>query len=162
MKTKFIVLIVVGIIISSGVAYIYDQMYDCLNPPSWMKIPYFGLEKCFQLFFNGNLPDWTQARDDHAKQEALRIKLIEQYKDRPEITAFYAKYDDANVSVRDDHVSYFAGNEEGFFVRMNLHFDNNYEFDYLVFHCFVKGEFQHDVAQEDIIHYLENKDCLGK
>ena len=45
---------------------------------------------------------------------------------------------------------------------MNFYFNNNYELDYIDFHCFVEGEFQHDVAQEDIIHYLENKECLGK
>ena len=162
MKTKFLVLIAAVIIISSSFVYLHDQMYDCLNPPLWMKIPYFGLEKCFQLLFNGNLPDWTQAREDYAKKQALRIKLIESFNNTPEVSAFYAKHDDAKVSVKDDHVLYFAGNEDNTFVRMKFYFDKNYGLDYIDFHCFVKGEFQHDVAQEDILHYLENKECLVK
>jgi len=56
MKTRlFIVTIVIAVIILGSATYVYSQMYDCLNPPPWMKIPYFGFEKCFQLFMNGNL-----------------------------------------------------------------------------------------------------------
>ena len=159
MKTKFIVTIIIGVIILGSTTYVYSQMYDCLNPPPWMKIPYFGFEKCFQFFINGNLPDWTQAIEDHEKKQALRIRLIEQFQDKPEVVAFYSKYEDANVSVRDDHVSYFAGNEDDFRVRMNLYFDENYELDYIDFNCYVDREPQTEVAEHFILKYLEEYDC---
>ena len=83
----------------------------------------------------------------------------ELFKDKPEVIAFYAKYDDANVSVREDHVSYYAGNEEDFRVRMNLYFDENFDLDYIQFHCYVGRELQTDVAETNILRYLENYDC---
>jgi len=159
MKTSFIIAIIIGVVILGSALYVYSQMYDCLNPPIWMKIPYFGFEKCFQLFINGNLPDWTQAKEDHEKEQALRTKLIEQFQDKPEVVAFYSKYEHAKVSVRDDHVSYFAGNEDDYLVRMNLYFDENYELDYIDFHCYVEQEHQDDVAQTFILKYLEKYTC---
>ena len=159
MKTRLLVAIIIGVVILGTTTYLYDQTYDCLNPPMWMKAPHFSLEKCLQMYVDGTLPDWTQAREDHATKQALKIKLIEQYKDRPEVSAFNAKYDDANVSIRDDHVSYFAGNEDGVFVRMNLYFDENYELDYIDFHCYVEREHQTEVAQSFILKYLEKYDC---
>jgi hypothetical protein len=124
-----------------------------------MKIPYFGFEKCFQLFMNGNLPDWTQAKEDYEKKQSLRNKLLEQFQDKPEVVAFYSKYEDANVSIRDDHVSYFAGNEDNTFVRMNFYFNENYELDYIDLHCYFQREHQTEVAQSFILNYLENYDC---
>ena len=159
MKTILVSAIIAGVIILGSSTYVYSQMYDCLNPPGWMKVPYFGLEKCFQLYLNGNLPDWTQAREDHEKEQTLRIKLVEQFQDKPEVVAFYSKYPDANVSVRDDHVSYFAGNEEDFLVRMNLYFDENYDLDYIDFNCYFDRVPQTEVAEHFILKYLEKYDC---
>ena len=160
MKTiLLIILAIVGAIIVGSVTYVYSQMYDCLNPPLWMKIPRFGLEYCFELFLSGNLPEWTQAKEDYEKKQALRIKLTEQFKDKPEVVAFYSKYEDANVSVRDDHVSYFAGSEDGFFVRMNFYFDQNYELDYIDFHCYYQNEHQFEFPQEDIATKIARYDC---
>ena len=81
------------------------------------------------------------------------------YKDKQEVVAFYAKYDDANVSVRDDHISYFAGNGDDFRVRMNLYFDENYELDHIEFHCYVDGVPQTEVSETFILKYLEKYDC---
>jgi hypothetical protein len=160
---KSSVLIIIGIIIAvailGSVTYVYAQMYDCLNPPPWMKIPYFGFEKCFQFLINGNLPDWTQAKENYEKKQTLRIKLIEQFQDKPEVVAFYSKYEDANVSVRDDHVSYFAGSEDDFRVRMNLYFDENYELENIEFHCYVEREHQTEVPQTFILKYLKDYTC---
>ena len=159
MKTRFVIVIIIGVIIFGTTTYLYDQMYDCLNPPMWMKIPFFGLDRCLQMYANGTLPDWTQAREDYAKKHALSTKLIEQFKDKPEVVAFYSKYEDTNVSVRDDHVSYFAGNEDDFFVRMNFYFDQNYQLDYIDFHCYVNRVHQTDVPQSFILKYLKDWTC---
>jgi len=110
MSSKIIVAIIIGVIISSSVWYLYDQMYDCLYPPMWFKTPrQSNLGDCLQMYADGTLPDYTKAREEHAKKQALNMELIERFQEKPEVIAFYAKYDDANVSVRDDHMSYFAG-----------------------------------------------------
>ena len=160
MKTKLIAAIIIGVIISAGAGYLYDQMYDCLFPPMWMKLPrVYSLGDCLQMYAAGTLPDWTKAREDHAKKQTRNMELIEQYKDKPEVVAFYAKYDDANVSVGEDFVSYSAGNVDDFRVRMNLYFDENYDLDYMDFHCYVGREPQTEVAQSFILKYLANYDC---
>ena len=98
--------------------------------------------------------------DDIQKTELSEEKpLLDLYKDKQEVVAFYAKYDDANVSVRDDHISYFAGNGDDFRVRMNLYFDENYELDHIEFHCYVDGVPQTEVSETFILKYLEKYDC---
>ena len=159
MKTRLLIIIgITGVIILGSGSYAYSQMYDCLNPPLWMKIS-FGFERCFQLFINGNLPDWTQAKEDYETKQTLRAKLIEQFKDKPEVVAFYSKYDDTNVSVLDDHLTYFAGREDGFFVRMDIYFDKNYELDHIDFHCYFQQEHQYELPQEDIASKISRFDC---
>ena len=58
MKTKFIILIIIGLIISGSVAYVFYLMYDCMNPPSWMKGGHYSFHRCWGLFLNGYLPDY--------------------------------------------------------------------------------------------------------
>lgn len=159
MKTKLITLIIVGATLFGSFSFVYALMYDCLNPPLWMKTPQFDLRKCWGLLLNGNLPDWSQAREDYAKKQAHSMELIERYKNMPEVDAFYDTYEDANVSVRDDHVSYFAGSEDDFHVRMNLFFDENYDLDHMDFHCYYQNEHQFEFPQEDIVSKLEKYDC---
>ena len=98
--------------------------------------------------------------DDIQKIEILEEKSLSNlYKDKPEVIAFYAKYDDADVSVREDHISYFAGNEDDFRVRMNLYFDENYELDHIEFYCYVDRVPQTEVSETFILKYLEKYDC---
>lgn len=85
--------------------------------------------------------------------------LLEHYKDKPEVKAFYAKYDDVIVSVQDDHVLYVAGNEVDSRVRMNLYFDKNYEIDHIDLNCYVQKQHQTDVPEEFILRYLKEYDC---
>jgi len=107
------------------------------------------------LLYN-SIPMDDASRDvDLSKEETL----LELYKDTPEVVAFYAKYEDANVSVRDDYISYFAGNEDDFRVRMNLYFDENYELDHMEFNCYVDRVPQTEVADHFILKYLEKFDC---
>ncbi|MEX0862899.1 hypothetical protein [Nitrosopumilus sp.] len=162
MKTRLliIIMIVFGIIISGITVYLFDQMYDCLYPPLWMKTPRSSFNHCWELFLNGHLPDWSDAREDYAEKQAHKLTLIERYKDKPEVVAFYAKYDDANVSVQDAHVSYFAGNDDDFHVRMNLYFDGSYDLTHMRFYCWIGDKLQHEVAQEDILSYLKNPYCM--
>ncbi|MCH9659094.1 hypothetical protein K0U27_10505 [archaeon] len=162
MKTRTVAVVIAGIVIASVFAYLYDQMYDCLYPPIWMKIPRTnGIDDCLQMYYQGTLPDYTQARENHAKEMAHRNTMIEMFSDVPEVAAFYEKHgNDANVSVRDDHVSYFAGDEESFHPRMNLHYDEKNDLTHMRFYCFDDRGVQYEVSQEDILHYLKNNDCL--
>ena len=159
MKTGFIVAIIIGVLIFGSATYVYSQMYDCLNPPLWMKIPRFGFEKCFQLFIDGNLPDWTQAKQDYESKQALKNQLIERFKDKPEVIAFYSIYEDAKISVRDDHISYFSGSEDDYFARMNLVFDENYNVTNIDFHCYFQRTHQYEFPQEDIVNNISKFNC---
>ena len=53
--------------------------------------------------------DLSQVEFDKCVKIILEKRIIELYKDTPEVVAFYAEYEDAQVSVREDHVSYFSG-----------------------------------------------------
>ena len=117
--------------------------------------------------FNGNygiedigLPDVVSIEKfDECVDFILEKRILELYKDTPEVITFYAKYEDTQVSVRDDHVSYFAGNEDDFRVRMNLEFDENYEIENIELHCYVEREHQNEVAQTFILRYLKDWTC---
>ena len=87
-------------------------------------------------------------------------KILNQFKNLPEVKAFYAKYEDANESVREDHVSYFTGSEDDILIRMNLYFDKTYELDHIDFHCYYQRTHLVEVSQEDIVYFLENRDCV--
>ena len=166
MKARTAAIIIAGIVISSAFAYLYDQMYDCLNPPLWMKHPrHYGLGDCLKMYYDGTLPDYTQARESHAREQAHRNEMIERFSGIPEVVAFYEKHgNNAKVTVRDDdHVSYFAGNVESFHPRMNLYYDddnnNKNEPTHMRFFCFDDRGVQYEISQEDILYYLENNDC---
>lgn len=164
MKTKFFAIILIGIVVASGSAYLYEQMYDCLNPPEWLKFPRsYGADDCMKMYYDGTLPDWSKERERNAQEQTHKEEMVELFSDIPEVVAFYEKYDDddVNVSVRDDHVSYFAGQESGFQSRMNLYYTPDNELTHMRFYCFNDGSVQYEVTQEDITHYLKNKDCTS-
>lgn len=158
----FVIIASIGVL--SFLAYLYDQMYDCLNPPMWIKHPmHYELGDCIQMYVLGTLPDYTQIRENYAKEQAHRNDMVESFSDLPEVVAFYEKHgDDAKVSVRYDHVSYFAKDSESFHPRMNLHYDENNALTQMRFYCFDDTSVQYEVAQEDIVYYLKNKDCVPK
>lgn len=165
MKTRIVVAIIVaGITISSVFAYLYDHMYDCLHPPIWMKTPRTnGISDCLQMYYQGTLPDYTQTRENHAKEMAHRNTVIEMLSGVPEVVAFYEKHgDDVNVLVRNDHVSYFVGDVESSHPRMNLYYDEKNELTHMRFYCFDDRGVQYEVPEEDILQYLENNNCLPK
>ena len=113
----------------------------------------------YYLEWIGLPDDLSQVELDKCVKIILEKRIIELYKDTPEVIAFYAKYDDTQVSVRDDHVSYFAGNEDDFRVRMNLEFDENYEIENIEFHCYVQREHQTEVPQTFILKFLKDWTC---
>lgn len=85
--------------------------------------------------------------------------ILENFQDQPEVEAFYTTYPDALEEIRDDHVSYFAGSEDDYHVRMNIFFDENYELDHIDFHCYYKREHQFEFPQEDIASKIEKYEC---
>ena len=90
---------------------------------------------------------------------ATKESLLKQYKDLPEVVAFYQKYNDAQVSVRDNHISYFAGSDHDSLMRMNIFFDKEHTLDHMDLHCYFQKVHQFEIPQEDIVNKLENYDC---
>ena len=92
-------------------------------------------------------------------------KIIKLFSSVPQVVEFYKKYDLENskvhISVRDTHVSYFTENENDFNSRMNLYYNQNNENTHMRFYCFNDNNVQYEVAQEDILHYLKNNDCVS-
>lgn len=93
------------------------------------------------------------------EQENDEHKVIELFKNTPEVKAFHMQYEDAQTSVREDYVSYFSGSEDGYLVRMNLYFDENYVLTNTDFHCYYQKVHQFEMPQEDIATTLSKYDC---
>ena len=92
----------------------------------------------------------------------IEYKIRDNYeaiKKHPTVKAFYEKYSDAIEEIRDDHISYVTGSDEGFKVRMKLFFDENYELDHIDFHCYFQREHQNDVPESFILRYLKDFEC---
>ncbi len=69
MKTKLIALILIGVVLFGSFSFVYALMYDCLNPPMWMKFPrHYGIDDCLQMYYDGTLPDYTIAREKHEEK----------------------------------------------------------------------------------------------
>ncbi len=63
------VVTVIVIIVSGFTIYLYDQMYDCLNHPIWMKHPRnYRIDDCLQMYYDGTLPDYTIARENYEEK----------------------------------------------------------------------------------------------
>ena len=104
--------------------------------------------------------DWKSINSDVIiLSQSVKESLLMRYQDMPEVVAFYVKYGNVQVSVRQDHISYFAGNEEGFLIRMNLFFDKNHTLDYMDLHCYFQKVHQYEVSPEDIVSKLEKYGC---
>lgn len=85
--------------------------------------------------------------------------LIEHYKDEPVVKAFHDRYDDVKQYVQYDRVNYSSGNDDNF-VRMSLYYDENLEITHKKLFCHFDGKFQHEIAEEDILSYLQNFHCM--
>jgi hypothetical protein len=95
---------------------------------------------------------WTDTEYD-------KNKMVELFQNSPEVREFYAVYDGAEKSVRDDHVSYFAGSEDGYLARMSMFFDENYALDHIEFHCYFQKTHRFELAQDQIPSKLAKYDC---
>ena len=75
MKTRLIVLIISGVIISGSFAFVYTQMYDCMYPPSWMKLPrpsgFVNLPDCLEKYWAGTLPDYP-TWEEYLESKAIK------------------------------------------------------------------------------------------
>ena len=96
---------------------------------------------------------------NHKSKPIDYASLFEKYAILPEVVAFYEKYPQAIQDIRSDHISYAIEKNDGYKVRMKIFFDENYRQNYIDFHCYKDRILQHEVAQEDIVHYLKNKEC---
>ena len=105
--------------------------------------------------------DWKSTDSDVViLGQSVKESLLIRYQDMPEVFAFYAKYNNTQVSVRDDHISYFAGSDDGSLMRMNIFFDKNQALDHMDLHCYFQKVHQFEISQEDIVNKLEKYDCL--
>ena len=86
-------------------------------------------------------------------------KILELFGAKPEVVAFYTVYPDAQEEIRDDHVSYFAGSENDYHVRMNMFFDENYNLENIDFHCYHQKVHQFEFPQEDIVTSIDRFVC---
>lgn len=127
--------------IHCGIDLVLIQKHD--SSPACVK-----LQSISKLIKRG----WTETEFD-------KNEMVELFQNLPEAREFYAVYDNADMSVGDDRVSYFAGSEGGYLARMNMFFDENYALDHIDFHCYFQKTYQFELPQEDIASKLKKYDC---
>ena len=84
---------------------------------------------------------------------------MQHYNHLPEVKAFYETYEDVQFSIRDDHVSYSSGSDDGYLVRMNLFFDETHTITDVDFHCYFQRVHQYELPQENIEQKIVKYDC---
>lgn len=75
MKTSLIVGIISGILLFGSLSFVYALMFDCLNPPVWMKIPKSDFGYCWGLFVNNRLPDYPNYATYEEYRDARDTKI---------------------------------------------------------------------------------------
>ncbi|MCV0367575.1 MAG: hypothetical protein K5798_09995 [Nitrosopumilus sp.] len=95
-----------------------------------------------------------------ANNQTNNYELVERYKNIPEVNAFFDAYENPVISVRDDHVSYFAGSPDDFHVRMNLYFDESFSVYEIDFHCYYQKVHQFELPQEDLTSKIAKYNCM--
>lgn len=160
MKSRIFVIIGILTLVPISVLVTSDNAYAlCMPNSDWPDRPCYGCIGCYPGLEQEKL-DWKSINSDVIiLSQSVKESLLIRYQDVPEVIAFYAKYNNAQVSIRDDHISYFAGNEDGFLMRMNVFFDKNHTLDHMDLHCYFQKVHQYEVSQEDIISKLEKYDC---
>ena len=103
--------------------------------------------------------DLPQVKFDKCVKIILEKRIPELYKYTPEVVAFYTEYEDAQVSLRDDHISYVSGGDDGLKIRMKLFFDENYALVDKSLTCYYKKAFQFESSPEDVLYRLQNNEC---
>ena len=111
-NTRLIALIVIGVVFFGSLSFVYALMYDCLNPPMWMKGPPTGFDRCWKLFVNGYLPDYSDDRERYENKQFQNIM------EKKATLAFNIKLDEYRYSV--DHLTvqegYRTSQEHEFFM----------------------------------------------
>ena len=104
--------------------------------------------------------DWKSMDSDVIiLSQSIKESLLMRYQEVPEVVAFYEKYDDAQVSVRDDHMSYVSGSNDGLKIRMNLFFNEDYAIIDKSLTCYYKRAFQFESSPEDVLYRLQSNEC---
>ncbi|MCV0409654.1 hypothetical protein [Nitrosopumilus sp.] len=64
MKTRLLtILLITGLAFLSGFVSVYAVMYECTNPPLWVKHPRSGFAYCFGLLLDGHIIDYNRNLD---------------------------------------------------------------------------------------------------
>lgn len=112
MNTRLIALIIIGVVLFGSFSFVYAMMYDCLNPPLWMKGAPSSLNRCWGLFVTGNLPDYSDERERYENKQFQNIM------EKKATLAFNIKLDEYRYSV--DHLTvqegYRTSQEHEFFL----------------------------------------------
>ncbi|MGI9567370.1 MAG: SBBP repeat-containing protein [Nitrosopumilus sp.] len=104
--------------------------------------------------------DWKSIDPDVIiLSQSVKESLLIRYQDMPEVVAFYAKYNDAQASVREDHISYVSGSDEGLKIRMNLFFNEDDTIIDKSLTCYYKRAFQFESPSEDVLYRLQSNEC---
>jgi hypothetical protein len=107
-------------------------------------------------------PETKQNLIDRGWAKLIEYEIQNNYdeiRNHPTVKAFYAKYPNTIEEIRSDHISYVAGSDDGFKVRMKLYFDEKHELDHIDFHCYFQREHQNDVPESFILRYLKDFEC---
>jgi hypothetical protein len=139
--------------IDTGVALVDVKCNDGKHPAykyNRMMVACVSEETLEKLIKRG----WAKLFDDNNEDV-----LLERYKDESVVKAFHDRYDDVNEYVQYDRVNYSSGNNDNF-VRMSLYYDENLEVTHKKLFCHFDGKFQHEIAEEDILGYLQNYHCM--
>ena len=118
----------------------YDGAPACVKPETSAKLVERG---------------WTK----HETKSSYDLSLSEGFEDLPEVVAFYETYDVVQVSERGDHISYSSGSDDGYFVRMNLFFDETHDMTDVDFHCYFQRVHQYELPPEHIEQKIVKYDC---
>lgn len=86
------------------------------------------------------------------------VALQKKFKETLEVQKFYDTYENVDSYFRDNRLNYVSENDD-FRIRLSLHLDENYNLSYMDFFCFAGDTLKHEIAQEDILKYLDNPLC---
>ncbi|AJM91916.1 hypothetical protein [Nitrosopumilus piranensis] len=142
---------------------INDTLFTIPSAQEFLNMDCENLNHFYPEFPSEDVADaWiTRMHECINEQEKVndKHKVIELFKNTPEVKAFHMQYENARTSLRDDHISYFSGSEDGYLVRMNLFFDENNVMKNMDFHCYYQKVHQFELPQEDLVSKIEKYDC---
>lgn len=138
----------------------FEDVSSIPSAQEFLKMDCEDLNHLYPEFPSEDVADaWITRMHECLNQQDQLLELIELFKNTPEVKAFHIQYEDAQASLRDDHISYFSGNENDYLVRMNIFFDENYVLENIDFHCYYQKVHQFELPHEDLASKIEKYDC---